>query len=105
MALRTAVTARTETEANKPVNNDIQNSSIVSDIDNAVLVAESKYKFTTDICVPGREEKGVTQVKQSDSTYVKLDDLLTYISEQGYNQTSEIYKTSAGLLVKIKIGW
>lgn len=105
MALRTAAAAKSETDANKPSNTSIVNSLTVSDIDAEILKKGGAYYFTLDMTFEGKDENGVVSIEQSDRTFINLDDLLSYIGEQGYIYSHEVYSKSSGLIIKIKMGW
>lgn len=106
MALRTAASANTTSVANKPPDGSIFSSLVVGDIDTDVGVQSLLGNYSCICNLEARLSNDVIQVKQSDDTYVDLEDVMFALDDRSYRTSCNIKNTSTGgIRIRLSVAW
>lgn len=103
MALRSAVTAKTESDGNV-VLADV-NGLAVSAVNTAIGTATSTGKYVTRISFEANVSDGVTTIKQSDESYIDVETVVLALKENGYRASYNKKSDPGNYKLVLAVAW
>lgn len=106
MTLRTAIAAKTATDAIIIPDGEVIDTLIATDIDTKIAAAIIRKKYALRYDVNGRMDSGKIKTIQSDDSLVDLDELIAAIELKGYRCICHERALTSGIIrIIIKVGW
>jgi len=103
MAIRTATVAKTASDVNKPADGVIFDTLIASVIDAQIQAMSARGDVSTDsMYFDLRITKGIKELRQSDDSYILVDELVTALQARGYRVSPQILNPTR---FKLTLAW
>lgn len=103
MSLQSAATAKTASDVSR-LTPDTANQTIV-EIDALITLAKSNGLYRINIDRVGRIENKVTDIKQTDATFIDINTIIYALEENNYRVSCNKKNISTGFKINITVAW